>query len=236
MDLRCFRKILPGAAQHLAAQLRGEQTPPIPAPGITAETWNELLRLVCTGSNELRPHRAALRRVGISQGVLRAYLRAEPHLRRLWAEAVRWGRRKAYSRFGIEEVLDSIGTTSMSAKAACELHSVPYKGFLELTTSDSALGARYLAAKENQQDMLHAVLAGESWSQIDDVPTRQVLRERARAFNQGSLAIRRLQPQRIRRAEAKIYRAEYQAARAAADPGAARLQENRRRAAKSKPV
>jgi hypothetical protein len=227
-DLRLLRKILPVAAERLAAQLRGEQTPPIPAPGITLEAWRELMRLVCTGTTR----RTALRRVEISEAVFYSYLRHEPHLRLLWADAKRWGRRKAYSALGIEEVLEGIACSSTSTKAACELHGVPYGGFIKLTLSDGALGARYLAAKDQQQEMLHGMLASESGSRIDEITTRAAAREHARNLNQGALAIRKLLPRRQRRAEAKAYRAE----RAAADPAAARLQENRRRAAKSKPV
>jgi hypothetical protein len=226
-DLRCLRKILPAAAQQLAAQLRGEETLPIPAPGIAAEVWLELMRRICAGTNP----RTAMGQVGVSRGVVAAYRRADPSLAHHYRACVKAGRRKRWPMLVLEEVFDEIASTNTTAKAALMRRGyteAEANGFYRVVWGDPDLAEQYQQAKAIQQEALRGELMSETWSRIDEIASSAAAGQHTRTFNKAELAIRKLLPQRQRRAEAKEFRAE----RVKGDPlAAARL-----RAATRKPV
>jgi hypothetical protein len=208
-------------AARLVAELQGEAVPP--GEGITADEWIALMGAIAAGTYRgavpaAGAPRTAMLRVGISPRLVSAYLRAEPFLAGHYRACVTAGRRSRCPAPGIEEVLSDIAATPASAKAACALHGISYRGFLYRTQKDNAISERYLKAKSTQQELLRDELMGATWSHIDEIASSAEARQHTRAFNKAELAIRKLLPQRQRRAEARAFRAE----RVKDDPLAAR--------------
>jgi hypothetical protein len=179
------------------------------------------MKLLATGAT----FPAAIKKAGIPCWLFRRYCRENVELRKRWSYAKKWGRRTNYSILAVNDVLETIATTSMSVKAACAHHGVPYDGFLKLTASDPEICERYLQAQQARNFRLRTQLTEDAMSRADSITSRAEMRKERRSFQKASLVIQKLRPMRLRRAEARKFRA----ARGVDAPlAAARLRAKRR--------
>jgi hypothetical protein len=191
-------------AARLASELQGDDVPA--GDGIRAEMWLSLMGAIATGT----PPRKAAYKAGVSQRLLTAYIRADCFLAQHYAKCVIACRRKRWPMLTLLDVFSEIACTNTSAKAALMRRGYTAsetQAFYGLVWRTPDLAEQYLRAKAAQQSLLRDELMSESWARVDEITGNAAARQHARAFNKAELAIRKLLPQRQRRAEAKAFRA-----------------------------
>lgn len=192
---RWRRDLMPLLAARLAAHLDRQDAPPLPADwtgadAITADQWANAMALIIRGTRTPR----ALRQAGIRHVFFAGYLRHSPRLRERFAWAKRMAKRRGWpSALELDEIFEDLLTPGVSAKQACRNRGVSYSAFLK-ATRDPEVEQRYLAAKGAQKDRSFDEVLGDLSGAADGGLTRKV----RRGINQRLLAIRKLEPRRLR--------------------------------------
>lgn len=189
MDSPWLKGLLPRLAQRLCARLHGEEAPACDVELIPVIAWHNICASICQG---LRP-RAALRQVGISEHVFRAYLRYEPRLAAWYARAKQASKRRHQpSMLDMEMVLkDLLHGPGLSARTACRQHGVDYRGFV-LRSQTPEWEPRFLRVKALQRDRSFGTMSAEL-DALGDGITRAVRSDMARRVHE----LRKLEPRRL---------------------------------------
>jgi hypothetical protein len=195
--IRSERALIPTFAARLADQLEGAEGPQEGL--ITPAAWSLAMQLIALEGVRLRP---ALARAGISYALFRRYEHAEPRLAAHFHRCVRYARRRRWPILTVSEIFEDVARTGVSLKQAVLARgysNAQYSSLSQMIWRNPDLQRRYLEAKgaQTKRSVTHL---------LDTDDEILVSRGKSWLFTERN-NIRRLQPQRIKRAEAIGHRA-----------------------------